>query len=186
MTTKKHRSSFTKYFFIFLIIAVIAAGIFILIRHHNQPRVTGSTLNTIHKLTPQPVPNNGNKQPSTPSSQVEQGTSTDNNGASTPVTTNPGQWSISQSGDITVKEPVQNALLQPGATLEGSASVNQVQYTLLDNQVGVISQGTINVVNGTFSATISFSKYSSSGRLDVYSSDANGKEINIVEIPVDF
>jgi hypothetical protein len=61
-----------------------------------------------------------------------------------------------------------------------------VQYTLIDNNVGVISQGTIPVVNGNFSATIDFSPTATAGRLDVFTTDANGKEINEVQLQVNF
>jgi len=50
--------------------------------------------------------------------------------------------------------------------------------------MGVISQGIIQVVNGKFSATVNFPSHSNSGRLDVYSTDSNGKEINEVQLNV--
>jgi len=127
----------------------------------------------------------GAKKPSSDNG-VTQETSTNNDSVSTPVTTSQNQWSVSQSGDITVKEPVGSSTIQSGAVLEGSATVDQVQYTLIDNQVGVISQGTINVANGNYSADINFQPTANSGRLDVYSSNPNGSETNLVEIPVNF
>jgi hypothetical protein len=106
---------------------------------------------------------------------------------STPVNNNSSLWTESQSGVITVKDPLQNATIASGASLVGSATASQVQYTLIDNDVGVISQGTVNVINGTFSASINFQSTATSGRLDVYTSDpTTGKEMNLVEIPVNF
>ncbi len=52
--------------------------------------------------------------------------------------------------------------------------------------VYVISTNSINVINGKFSAVVNFKPVSQSGRLDVYSTDPNGKEINLIEIPVNF
>lgn len=76
--------------------------------------------------------------------------------------------------------------MKPGGDVYGVATVDKVQYRLIDNTAGVISQGFINVVNGNFSAAITFKPYASTGRLDVYSLDANGREVNEVQVPVNF
>lgn len=111
---------------------------------------------------------------------------TDTNGTAT-ATTNSKQWVTSASGAITVKQPIGNATFQSGGTLSGSATVPQVDYTLIDNSTGVISEGTLNVVNGNFSGNIQFASQSSSGRLDVYStSTPGGPEQNLIEITVYF
>lgn len=172
-----------------LLILLIIVGVGYLFLKHRQPTKTNSTAiasTTIHSLPSKTAANDGTKQ-STSSTGINQGTSTDNHGVvSTPVNSAANQWSVSQSGAITVKEPVQNTTLKSGAQLVGSATVSEIQYTLIDNQVGVISQGNVSVVNGAFSALMGFQSYASSGRLDVYSTDTNGKEINLVEIPVNF
>ncbi len=170
-----------------IVIALAAVGAtYWLVFHHAKPVVSTNSHQVIKQLPPQPATNNGEKKP-TNSSQVNQGTSTDNNGVvTTPATTSPGQWTVSQSGAITVKTPTQNATIASGTDLNGTATVSQVQYTLIDNQVGVISQGMINVVHGVFSASISFHPYAGSGRLDVFSTEPDGRQINEVEIPVNF
>lgn len=168
---------------ILVFLVCLGVGLYVY-QHRSKPVVTPSSQQAIKQLPPHPSANNGEKQP-TSSSQINQGTSTDNHGSvTTPVTTNPNQWTTSQSGLITVKEPGQNATIKSGAILTGTAQVSKVQYTLIDNQVGVISQGVISVVNNTFSANMNFTPYAATGRLDVYSTDANGREVNVVEIPV--
>lgn len=136
--------------------------------------------------SPSTQPTTPVKSPSsTPSSQP--GAPTDQNGKAVSNTpSSPNSWSTSQSGVITVKLPSANQKIQPGATLTGTASVSQVQYRLTDDQVGVISEGPVNVVNGTFTANINFNSKSTSGRLDVFTADAAGRELNEVQIPVNF
>jgi len=141
-------------------------------------------------ITKLPTPSSSaraSKNPNTPTSSVNQGTSTDNNGQiPSSVTTTPSQWSTSTSGVIVVKSPTENSTFTSGEILAGTATVKKVQYTLIDNQYGVTSQGFINVASGNFSAGINFSYHSSAGRLDVFSTDSNGKEINEVQIDVNF
>ena len=152
--------------------------------NRQQPRVTTASP-VIHQL-PSQQNSSGTKTPTT-SNGINQGTSTNSsNPSTTPIVTNQNQWTTSASGLITIKQPLNNADVKPGFTLAGSSTVNNVQYTLIDNDVGVISQGALNVVNGDFSATINFQSHASSGRLDVYSTESNGREINEVEITVNF
>jgi hypothetical protein len=153
------------------------------VRPPSAPIKSLSTKNTTSKDSSQA----GTKVPS--SSTLQQGSDTDESGQTTSNTpSSPSEWSTSSSGVITVKLPTANETIQSGSTISGIASsgVSQVQYTLIDNQVGVISQGPISVVNGNFAATISFKSTASSGRLDVFTADATGKESNEVQIPVNF
>jgi|SRR5665213_2534132 len=144
-----------------------------------------SNSQAIKQLPPQPAANNGEKK-SAPSSTINQGTATDNHGAGT-VTTPSSEWVTSTSGLLTVQQPTPNSTIKTGVALSGTAKLDQVQYRLTDDQVGVISQGTLSVVNGKFSGSINFHAYASSGRLDVFSSDPNnGREINEVQLPVGF
>jgi hypothetical protein len=127
-----------------------------------------------------------NKVP-TSNTTIPQGTDNDKNGqVPSNVPTNSKEWSTSASGLITVKLPTANSTFQSGGTITGTASVTSVDYTLIDNQVGVISQGPINVINGNFTAAVNFKSYASTGRLDIFSTDSTGKEYNEVEIPINF
>lgn len=187
------RTKSTKKWYVILIVLVLAAGVMTTLEATNtthlfhKSAVVRAPSKPIAKLPAQPAANNGNKvSSSTPA--LEQGTDTDENGQvpSGGVSTDPSTWSTSTSGVITVKSPTSNATIQSGATITGTASVSQVQYTLIDNQVGVISQGPINVVGGNFTAAMNFATHSTSGRLDVYSTEPDGREINEVQIPVNF
>ncbi|HEY5152501.1 MAG TPA: hypothetical protein VII55_00855 [Candidatus Saccharimonadales bacterium] len=144
-----------------------------------------SNSQAIKQLPPQPAANNGEKK-SSPSSTINQGTATDNHGVST-VTTPSSEWTTSASGLLTVQQPAPNSTIKTGAVLSGTAKLDQVQYRLTDDKVGVVSQGTLSVVGGKFSGSINFQAYGSSGRLDVFSTDPNnGREINEVQLPVVF
>lgn len=151
------------------------------------PQVTVIPANTIHQLPAQPMPNNGNKTPSVSTNNDNNGSAVDTHGQSVPTTAS-NKWTVSQSGLITVKQPTGGSSLKSGEAIIGSAGggIGQVEYRLLDNQIGVISQGYISVVNGSFSATINFQSHSSSGRLDVFNTDSGGREINEVQVPVSF
>lgn len=168
-----------------LIILILGIGSFVTYKYR-QPKVIkqGAHLSTIHHLTQSQTSNSDEKQLNG-SGSVNQGTSKDQNG-NIPSTPNPTTWQQSASGLITLKQPSANSTLQSGFELSGSASVSKVQYRLIDNEVGVISQGFISIVNGSFGATISFQPHASSGRLDVFSTNDSGAETNEVQIPVKF
>ncbi len=100
--------------------------------------------------------------------------------------TDSSQWIVSQSGYITVKSPVANTKLSGGSEIIGSAKVAQVNYRLIDNNVGVLTQGTLSVLNGNFSGTLHFQPKGTGGRLDIFSTDAQGVEYNEVQINVAF
>lgn len=100
--------------------------------------------------------------------------------------TNPSQWTTSKSGLITVKQPSADAKIQDGSTISGSAKVKEIHYRLIDNVVGVVAQGTLNVVDGNFSGILKFQPNGTGGRLDVFSTDAQGVEYNEVQINVSF
>jgi hypothetical protein len=142
------------------------------------------------KPTPAPKSNSSAGKPTTKTATPDNTSrsisgATDTNGSAT-ATTNPNQWVVAQSGAITVKQPTANATLQSGGTLSGSAKVDTVTYRLIDSSVGVISEGTLKVVNGNFSGALNFTSHSSTGRLDVFSTNAQGVELNEVQISVNF
>ncbi len=169
-----------------LIVVAVALFWYFFIYKHSQPQKQSSFSPTIHQLPSNPSSNiNSSKSLSAPSG-TNQGSSTSNNINSIQITTSPSQWTSSSSGVIVLQEPISNQSVSTGFFLVGKATVPKVFYTLLDNRVGVVSTDSINVINGKFSAVVNFKPTSSSGRLDVYSTDATGKEINLIEIPVNF
>jgi hypothetical protein len=126
-----------------------------------------------------------NKSSATKPLSANQGTATDTKGQTQPSTQS-SQWLVSESGNITVKQPLSGSTISPGESLIGSATVSRIQYRLIDDTVGVISQGFLSVVNGDFSGSMKFTSKGNTGRLDVFSTDVNGKEINEVQIPIKF
>lgn len=134
--------------------------------------------NSANNPTPKKEPTNNNAQRTI-------GGPTDTNGQAT-ANTNSSQWITSTSGNITVEQPLANATIQSGTTLSGTAKVSTVNYRVIDNTVGVISEGTLSVVNGKFSGNLNFTPHSSGGRLDVFSTAPNGAELNEIEIAVNF
>jgi hypothetical protein len=138
-------------------------------------------------ITNLPAQSPGSKTTTTGNS-VPQGSATDENGKvpTSGVSSNPSDWSTSPSGVIVLKSPESGSTFASGDTITGTSSVDPVQYRLIDNQVGVIDQGQLNVVNGVFTATIDFQSTAPNGQLDIYSTDSSGKELNEIQIPVNF
>ncbi len=190
MKTRNQRASSRKRLIIALIIIVILfvlAGLaYYLYQKKHQTKISPAPTPTITQLPKQPASNNGEKKPTTPNT-VNDGTATDNNGQiSEPISSSPSQWTSSASGLVTVKKPIAGEVVTNGFELAGTAKVSKLQYRLLDNEVGVISRGFINVVSGNFSVNVSFSPHSKAGRLDVFTTDDNGVESNEVQINVRF
>ena len=120
-----------------------------------------------------------------PSANKDEGYVTDNKGAAS--TSYPkSQWSQSTSRVVTVYNPAKGAVLKSGDTIAGEAKADKVSFRLMDNVSGVISQGTISVSSGKYSGVFNFSTTGTEGRLDVFTTDADGIESNVVEIPVRF
>jgi hypothetical protein len=113
------------------------------------------------------------------------GGGTDTNGQSQ-ASTSPDQWITAKSGLITVQQPTVNAIVRNGDILSGTAKVGTINFRLIDNSVGVISTGSLNVVNGKFSGKLGFTPHSTTGRLDVFSTEPDGTEINEIQIAVRF
>ncbi len=185
MAKRKSRSARRLKVFIALVGIIVIAGV-IYAYTKPKPKISPTPTSTITSLPSQPASNNGEKKNQS-STSANKGNATDNQGqVSTPITTSPSQWLSSASGVIIVKQPISGGTIKSGAELAGTAKAAKVQYRLIDNQAGVISEGFINVVGGNFSANVNFTSHGSSGRLDVFTSDDNGVESNEVQVPVNF
>lgn len=191
-TSKKSRS---KAWRVIGVVLVVVGVVFILFVSHvinlTTKKSPGQTIVQAGRKSPAAV--NNSSSGSAPAKTLTSNNTTNNNGGVTSTngtpssSTPPSQWSTSQSGQITVKQPYANETIQSGAVLSGTALVSQVYFTLIDNQVGVVDQGTLNVVNHAFSGTLNFTPHASSGRLDVYSTNTpGGAEMNLIEIGVNF
>ncbi|NCU40623.1 hypothetical protein EOL73_02600 [Candidatus Saccharibacteria bacterium] len=97
------------------------------------------------------------------------------------------QWSTSQDSNLIVYSPANGSVLNNGDVLIGETSeTEKVSFRLIDNISGVIARGEISVVDGKFSGTFIFSTTATIGRLDVFVTETDGKEISNIEIPVKF
>ena len=95
-------------------------------------------------------------------------------------------WAVSSTGQITVYSPTKDKLLVKGDLLSGESTLAIINYRIIDNVSGMISQSQLNVVNGKFSGSIGFNTTATTGRLDVYGTTDSGKEFSNVEVPVRF
>lgn len=121
------------------------------------------------------------RQPNTASS--DEGTVKDNNGSIGTVPSS-SEWTISSDKAITVYSPAKSALVTNGFTLSGASTHQNVEFRLIDDVSGVISQGSVKVSSGKFSGTFSFSSKGTSGRLDIYYANPDGVESSSISIPV--
>lgn len=125
-----------------------------------------------------------NGQPrSTTTTNKTEGIVTDKHGT-IPSTPDESLWSKSANGSLVVYSPTQNTTLTSGQSISGSSTSNRVSFRLMDNITGVISQGSISVVNGKFSGTFNFSSKATEGRVDFFTATPDGVESNNVSIPV--
>lgn len=168
----------------FVALVLVVAGF--LSWHHSPAIIPLTADQTNSGVKPAPSSQNATRTPASQNTSVNQGSAVDKNGQAPAAATGSSQWTAAADGLITLKEPLKDNAFKSGDTLYGAAASGPVQFRLIDNQVGVIAQGTINVVNGSFSATANFTPYGTSGRLDVFNTDQNGKEINEVQVPVAF
>jgi cytoskeletal protein RodZ len=113
------------------------------------------------------------------------GVITDTNGASASAG-NSSTSTSSSNGEIVVFAPAKNSLLVNGATISGTSSLSKVSYRIVDTEVGVVSTGTLNVVNGKFSGTLQFQTNASTGQLDFFGTQSDGNEFDNISIPVRF
>lgn len=109
---------------------------------------------------------------------------TDNNGSIGDVDTS--SPIVSSTGEIRLFNPKANTITTSGTNVAGSSSLSKVSYRLIDNVSGVIAVGELNVVNGNFSGTLSFTTSASDGRLDIYGTKSDGVEFSNIEIPIRF
>ncbi|HVX58689.1 MAG TPA: hypothetical protein VG964_03045 [Candidatus Saccharimonadales bacterium] len=131
------------------------------------------------------APAAGNSSSKSTSTTLPQGGATDTHGQAAPSTP-ASNWTTSSSGLLTLQSPAANSTLKSGDLLAGTAKVDQIEYRLVDDQVGVLAQGSLSVVSGKFSGKINFSPKASTGQLDVFSYNASGAETNEVQVPVKF
>lgn len=167
------------------VIAVAGVVVYMTYFHGQDEAETTSTAKTAQSNYHSGRPRNTNGQ----SNGNSQGGATDNNGQTPTGSMTPGTAdTTSDTGVITVKGLAKDDTVKSGETITGTVTgnVSQVQFRVIDDEVGVIAQGMLKVVNGAFSGTLSFNSRSSTGRVDVFTFDSAGAEANNIEIPVQF
>jgi hypothetical protein len=186
MARKKRINGINRYVVAFVVLLALLTGWFIT---HKSSTPNNKKIVTVGTAVPSRAAKDTNapvdKSPTQSAGHRNIGTATDSNGQAK-TTTDSNQWVSSASGVVTVKQPLANASLRDGDILSGSAKADKVHYRLSDNEVGVISQGDLNVVDGNFSGTLHFSSKGTGGRLSVFTTDAMGVEYNEVQINLSF
>lgn len=161
------------------VLLVILAVLFV----YQRTQADKGARTTSKESTAQSDYSGGRERPSSHGSS--QGAGIDTGGRDTPATDDQGV--SSESGAITVLSPTVDAVFDSGTVIAGKTEgVSRVQYRVIDEVSGVVVQGNLAVVDGSFSGKIQFNAQSKAGRLDVFSFDASGSEINNIEIPVRF
>jgi hypothetical protein len=181
---KKSKYKNKRLLFVTSLLLLLAIAFFV--HRHISPKISKVPAATITQLPNHTSPSDraAGNQPASPAGSG-QGIGEDTHG-SADTSTPSNQWTVSSSRQITLKQPVQNDTLSSGQTISGTASVSQVYYRLIDDKSGVISQGILDSSSGNFSGKINFYSHGDSGRLDVYSLDGSGREVNEVQIQVRF
>jgi hypothetical protein len=165
-----------------VILVVTAVGLYLWSKHHGS-RYNAQT--TSNSPTAQPDYSGGNERNPNNGGSSSQGGAIDTGGKDVPQT---GIGVSSKSGLVTLVEPDKDSQIKNGQVVGGTVvgDIAKVEYRLIDNEVGVLAQGTLNVVNKSFSGKLQFTSRSSAGRLDIYTYDASGSEVNNIELPVTF
>lgn len=107
----------------------------------------------------------------------------DTSGQSSSNTSSPR---TSSTGEITVYLPLDNATVKSGQEISGTSTLPQVSYRVVDSISGVIGEGTLNVVNGKFSGSLSITSNATEGRIDVFGTKSDLTEFSNIKIPVRF
>lgn len=148
----------------------------------NKPSSIGTPSSPSTAPTPSSVPSI-----SISTSTTNSGGVVDTNGQTIGTLPPSSEWTSSSSGDITLQQPTNGSTIQSGDTISGLADTSTVSFILKDNSVGVIAQGSLNVVNGKFSGTLEFTPHANSGSLEVYyPNPSTGAEEDIINITVNF
>lgn len=176
-TRRKQKKSFTKYAVLGLVLLAAAAAVFFYTQRDTTKSVPVSDPNFTDGTERDPSPTKGDSS---------EGGIIDTSDRTPAPSGDTASASVSASGKTTVYQPTSNSVLTSGSTISGKTSNNNISYRLIDDKTGVIGTGSLKVVNGRFSGRFEFNSSGAEGRLDIFSTLSNGKEIDVVEIPVRF
>lgn len=91
---------------------------------------------------------------------------------------------ISESGEISLYTPGQNASVKPGALIAGASSLPKVSFRIIDNVTGVISTGELSVKDGKFAGYLDYTTPAKEGRLDIFGTKDDGSEFSSIEVMI--
>jgi cytoskeletal protein RodZ len=192
MASSKKPSSKTKKAIISIVVIVVLILLgFLLYKelNHKKAVTNSSSKNTFH-IAPghsKPTKHQIVKTPSLSTSNTNNTSTQSNSTLNSNINTNPSLYKTSSSGLITLHTPYNNETIESGFPINGTAKVPQVNYILIDNEVGQIAQGSLKVINGKFQGTLNFTPHAASGVLQVYSPNpTNGAEENIINIDINY
>lgn len=190
MATQK--KSYRKYRYIALALAATVLAMAILeltntthlFHTEKVPPSTAKTTST--SPTAQPTFNAGTDTKTPATTSGNNGGIIDTSGAGVASANNPNP-TTSSSGAISVLSPASGQKIRSGDLVAGTAKITNVQYRLVDNEIGKIAEGSLGVAGGNFSGTLQFTSHGSSGTFVMFSTDpVTGAEINRVSIDVTF
>lgn len=180
----KHKKVYIVISTIALILIVIAALEILGITSLTKNESTEARTTSVQPTADEDFTDGTDRAPNTSSKQ--EGTVDDNGGDNSSAPPPASQWTTSPSGVITLYTPAANSILSAGDTVSGKTSTPTVSFRLIDSVSGVIAQGELKVINGTFSGTFNFTTKATEGRLDIFSTSADGREQNNIEVPIRF
>ena len=174
---------------IVLTLIIIFGIIFILFKKSDdnaKTSITDETTTTSTAATAQEDFSGGDDRPVLENNNSsDKATITDNSGQNT-AKTDSSTWTSSENGDITIHSPTSNQTINSGFVVSGESRLSNVQFRVIDDVSGVISEGSLSVVNGLFSGTINYSSTAIEGRLDVFATRDDGSEYGNIELPIRF
>jgi len=165
---------------------VVVAGLGFLYYRNQQDKKPSDEKEVVAANLESPVPDENGGETTPKQAPTNTGSSRDGGAVDTggQDATNSGQSTSSASGNITVYSPSPDSVVKSGGTLSGAAKVSTVNYRLIDDKIGVIGTGILKVVSGRFSGRFEFQSGGQAGRLDVFRTLSDGREVDVVEIPV--
>ena len=179
----KKTKKFTYFVILVLLIAVVA--IFIIVYNKNS---RSSSTNNKNSFIPKGSTSRPTNHNITNSGSHNYGGVVDQPGSQSGFSLPPSnEWTSSSNNEITLQYPVKTTAFASGDQIVGLSSVSPVNFIIVDNSVGQIAEGDLNVVNGKFNATVKFTAHSNSGELQIYHPNpTNGAEEDVININLSF
>lgn len=92
----------------------------------------------------------------------------------------------SSTGEISLYSPKQNSMISNQITVAGTSTLDSVMYRISDNVSGLITTGSLKIVDGRFSGIINIDTNGDIGQLDIYSTRSDGNEFSNISVSLSF